>query len=273
MGILKKGKNKVPNIYINNKKFKLNTLDKKDKYFKKIKKAIYISGILDKIPININIFLGIIFLLGIIMGGIGYIIKPELSIIFMISTYIIEYITIMKMRSNRVISIYNQLEKFIKVCNKEIYIHIVDLFGRIYQDFEGDLRIGLETCYIESERIGDKDKALVHFKERYSIPYLDFCIDTFQKIKSNKDINISTNFIYAQAKIKSNLVSETITSLSNTKLDMCIVLLCSLIICSSIIFLFKISLIDIFSNIFIIIGLIIIGVLFIWGLLTSYNET
>lgn len=255
-------------IQINNKNILKQKTNTPKIPLKRIQSIIRLSGI----QINGDYFIIISFIISLLLGIVGYFIYPMLSIMLPLLFLLIEYILLSINRNKRLLCVYDQLELFINKCSHVNYIHIVDLISNIYGDFTGSFRDDLESCYIESKRTGNKDIALVHFKEKYDIAYLNFCIDTLQLVKGKKDINIPTDFLEYQTKSKVALIKETTNYFMNTKIDICITGLCCGLIITLMSFIFKFNIMSFIMN-----GIgfpltIITILVFLWGLFTTYQE-
>lgn len=236
----------------------------------KIRKLIVLSGILDKIPVTANVFFIVslaIELILIIAGFIDFNIIP--AAIFLI----LEYLILLKLQNNRLQNVYLQLEKFIHRCCDLGYTDITEIFGSIYQDFNGAFSKDLANCYMEAKKTGNKEQAVQTLKNKYDIEYLNFCIDTLQMIKQNsKEVTVSTEFLCRQTKNKVKLVETTVNKMNNAKADVAL----SCVLCIGIMsvtgYIFNASLIGFLSTKTGIVFFIIFILLFIHILSMFYKE-
>lgn len=186
----------------------------------KIRKLIILSGILNKIPVTANVFFIVSLVIEIILIITGFIIFPDFNIIPAAIFLILKYLILLQMQNNRLRNVYSQLEKFVDRCCNLGYTDITEIFGNIYQDFNGAFSKDLASCYVEAKKTGNKEQAVQTLKNKYDIEYLSFCIDTLQMIKkSSKEVIVSTEFLCRQTKNKVKLVENTIYMMNNAKKD------------------------------------------------------
>lgn len=171
-----------------------------------IKNNLYNIGSV-KLGVSSDFILSVVILLSIAVGIIGYILLNNIffAIIIFIGCFkLIKYI-FNKTKKKKIKNLYNQIEKFISLCEKDNYNNITDYFGQIYTQFNGELRDNLEKCFIEQKTIG-KEKALQHFLEKYNDEYFSFCITTLDTIKSNNKIRNTEEMDYFRKQTKNKSI-------------------------------------------------------------------
>ena len=79
------------------------------------------------------------------------------------------------------------------------YGSLIDIFGGIYNQFEGPLRTALQDCYVEAKKTNNSRRALENLKSRFSSKRFAFIIDSFMICD-----NTTSNFRETAKKITAN---------------------------------------------------------------------
>lgn len=209
----------------------------------------------------------IIIALLITSGVIGSKIYKPLGIVIPIGLILIGYLIKGSQKNAKMNNLYNQMEKLMKRCCNDSYNDLALYFGTIYTNFEGELNKSLERCYMTAVQTNDSKKALEEFKSNYKDEYLDFCIDTLQTIKKN-EIQIPTDYLYKQTKNKIGMTQESYSEQAACRGDILLFTILAAILVILLNFLFGMQLSLFFTPIGIVLS-VILGVLFVTGLITS----
>lgn len=125
-----------------------------------------------------------------ILAGLvaGYFYGSKVGMIALVAAVVLLYeygVMFLRSRKNKAEEQAEALVKKMVILSSQ-YSNVAEMFGVMYGDFDGALKIAMESCYVEYFKNGNSKEALSHFQEYFYSPVINLAIDNAVACKEDE---------------------------------------------------------------------------------------